>query len=60
MWDKAKDFVQRAFTVIFIATLIIWFLQTSLNTLSRTVVQSFRLKECDDVARRKPLPFEQD
>ncbi len=28
MWDKAKDFVQRAFTVIFIATLIIWFLQT--------------------------------
>ena len=28
MWDKARDFVQRAFTVIFIATLIIWFLQT--------------------------------
>ena len=28
MWDKAKDFVQRAFTVIFIATLIIWFLQS--------------------------------
>ena len=28
MWDKAKDFIQRAFTVIFIATLIIWFLQT--------------------------------
>lgn len=28
MWDKAKDFVQRAFTVIFVATLIIWFLQT--------------------------------
>lgn len=27
MWDKARDFVQRAFTVIFIATLIIWFLQ---------------------------------
>lgn len=28
MWDKAKDFIERAFTVIFIATLIIWFLQT--------------------------------
>ena len=28
MWDKAKDFVQRAFTVIFVATLVIWFLQT--------------------------------
>ena len=28
MWDKAKDFLQRAFTVIFFATLIIWFLQT--------------------------------
>jgi ferrous iron transport protein B len=28
MWEKAKDFLQRAFTVIFIATVIIWFLQT--------------------------------
>lgn len=28
MWDKAKDFLQRAFTVIFAATIIIWFLQT--------------------------------
>ena len=28
MWDKAKDFIQRAFTVIFLATIIIWFLQT--------------------------------
>lgn len=28
MWEKAKDFLQRAFTVIFIATIIIWFLQT--------------------------------
>ena len=28
MWDKAKDFIQRAFTVIFLATLVIWFLQT--------------------------------
>lgn len=28
MWDKAKDFLQRAFTVIFIATVVIWFLQT--------------------------------
>ncbi len=28
MWDKAKDFIQRAFTVIFVSTLVIWFLQT--------------------------------
>ncbi|MGX8701864.1 ferrous iron transport protein B [Caproiciproducens sp.] len=28
MWDKAKDFLTRAFTVIFVATIIIWFLQT--------------------------------
>ena len=28
LWDKAKDFLQRAFTVIFLATMIIWFLQS--------------------------------
>lgn len=28
LWDKAKDFLQRAFTVIFLGTIIIWFLQT--------------------------------
>ena len=28
MWDKAKDFLTRAFTVIFVATIIIWLLQT--------------------------------
>ena len=28
MWDKAKDFMQKAYTVIFFATIIIWFLQT--------------------------------
>lgn len=28
MWDKAKDFLQRAFTIIFVATIIVWFLQT--------------------------------
>lgn len=28
LWDKAKDFLQKAFTVIFMATLAIWFLQT--------------------------------
>ncbi|MBQ7505286.1 MAG: ferrous iron transport protein B [Ruminococcus sp.] len=27
LWDKAKDFIQRAFTVIFISTIIVWFLQ---------------------------------
>ena len=28
MWDKAKDFLQRAFTVIFIGTIVVWFLKT--------------------------------
>ena len=28
LWDKAKDFLQRAFTIIFIASIVIWFLQT--------------------------------
>ena len=28
LWEKAKDFLQRAFSVIFIATILIWFLQT--------------------------------
>lgn len=37
MWDKAKDFIQRAFTIIFLATVIIWFLQSfdfRLNTVA--------------------------
>lgn len=28
MWDKGKDFLQRAFTVIFVGTIIVWFLQS--------------------------------
>ena len=39
MWDKAKDFLQRAFTVIFVATIIIWFLQnfdTRLNVVANS------------------------
>ena len=28
LWEKSKDFLQKAFTVIFIATIVIWFLQT--------------------------------
>ena len=27
-WDKAKDFLTRAFTIIFVATILVWFLQT--------------------------------
>jgi ferrous iron transport protein B len=37
MWDKAKDFITRAFTVIFIASIMIWFFQSfdfQLNTVS--------------------------
>lgn len=39
MWDKAKDFIQKAFTVIFSATIIIWFLQsfdTKLNVVDNS------------------------
>ncbi|MDD7403558.1 MAG: ferrous iron transport protein B [Butyribacter sp.] len=39
MWDKAKDFIQRAFTIIFLATIIIWFLQnfdTRLNVVKES------------------------
>lgn len=28
MWEKAKDFIHRAFTIIFVATILIWFLQS--------------------------------
>ena len=28
VWDKSKDFITRAFTVIFVATIIVWFLQS--------------------------------
>ena len=28
LWDKTKDFLQRAFTIIFVASIVVWFLQT--------------------------------
>ena len=34
LWDKSRDFIQRAFTVIFVATLIIWFLNQFTLTLN--------------------------
>ena len=40
LWDKAKDFLQRAFTVIFIATIVIWFLQNFDLTLNLVTDQS--------------------
>ncbi len=39
LWDKAKDFLSRAFTVIFLASIIVWFLQTfnfSLNVVNNS------------------------
>ena len=36
LWEKAKDFLERAFTVIFIATIIIWFLQSFTSKLNFT------------------------
>ena len=41
VWDKAKDFIQRAFSVIFVATIAIWFLQSF----------DLRLNTVDDSAR---------
>ena len=41
LWEKARDFLQRAFTVIFMATIIIWFLQSF----------SFHLQLVDDSAQ---------
>ena len=38
LWDKTRDFLQRAFTVIFMATIVIWFFQTF----------SFHLQQVDD------------
>ena len=35
LWEKAKDFVQRAFTVIFVATIVIWFLRFNIVTESK-------------------------
>lgn len=34
LWDKSRDFIQRAFTVIFVATLVIWFLNQFTLTLN--------------------------
>ena len=46
LWDKAKDFISRAFTVIFVATIIIWFLQSfdaRLNIVTRSQDSLLRL-----------------
>ena len=40
LWEKAKDFLERAFTVIFIATIIIWFLQSFTPKLNFSVDSS--------------------
>ena len=40
LWDKAKDFIQRAFTVIFLATIVIWFLQNFTFTFNATTDSS--------------------
>ena len=47
-WEKAKDFLQRAFTVIFFATCAIWFLQTfdvRLNVVQDPAVPPLRLRQ---------------
>ena len=45
LWEKSKDFLQRAFTVIFAATIVVWFLQTfdmRLNVVDRSQGQPAR------------------
>lgn len=41
LWDKAKDFIKRAFTVIFIASIVVWFLKTF----------DFRLNVAEDASK---------
>ncbi len=42
LWEKARDFLERAFTIIFLATIVIWFLQTfdtRLNVVTSTIAR---------------------
>ena len=43
LWEKAKDFLQRAFTIIFLATIIIWFLQSFDTRLNVVADSSYSL-----------------
>ena len=52
LWDKAKDFLKRAFTVIFIATIVVWFLQSfdfTFSYLSKEQTDSSILATCAKV-----------
>lgn len=60
LWDKAKDFLQRAFTVIFLATIVIWFLQTfdlKLNVVYNTQDSILALLSGVIAPAFKPLGF---
>lgn len=60
LWDKAKDFLQRAFTVIFLATVVIWFLQTfdlKLNVVSNPMDSILALFSGVITPLFKPLGF---
>ncbi len=61
LWEKARDFLQRAFTIIFMATLVIWFLQTFDTRLN--VVADSSLSLLADIGRfvapvLRPLGFD--
>ncbi len=43
LWEKARDFLQRAFTIIFLATVVIWFLQSFDTRLNAVTDSSFSL-----------------
>ena len=60
LWDKAKDFLQRAFTVIFLATIVVWFLQTfdfQLNVVADSPEQHFGGHRGGDFSPFVPLGF---
>ena len=61
LWDKARDFLQRAFTVIFVATLAIWFLESFV--LARNLVTDSSRSQLASIGRIlapvfRPLGFE--
>lgn len=53
MWDKAKDFLTKAFTIIFLASLVIWFLQTF--DLHFNIVKDEKTVFCNDSGIVAPI-----
>ena len=61
LWEKARDFLEKAFTVIFVATIVIWFLQTfdtRLNVVSNSADSLLALIGQEIAVIFRPLGFE--